>query len=225
MNDEQLVEQLVERVWRQLQASPGFAASQQVVKAAGPIQIELEASGRHIHVSREHADQLFGKGVALTPIADLSQPGQFVCKERIGVVGPKGEFGAVVILGPERSETQVEVSATDATTLGVKPPVRLSGDLAGTPGIKLVGPVGSVELDHGVMVAKRHIHMHPSFADAHGLSDRQVVSVRIAGERAVTFDNTVLRVSPNFATYMHIDYDEANACGFKKGMVGTILVA
>jgi propanediol utilization protein len=176
-------------------------------------------------VTREHADILFGKGVALTPIADLSQPGQFVCKERIGVIGPKGEFGAVVILGPERAETQVEISATDATLLGVKPPVRLSGELAGTPGISLVGPAGSVELDHGVMVAKRHIHMHPSFAEKYGLSDRQVVSVRIAGERAVTFDNTVLRVSPNFATYMHIDYDEANACGFKKGMVGTILVS
>jgi propanediol utilization protein len=139
------------------------------------------------------------------------------------VVGPKGEFGAVVILGPERAETQVEISATDALMLGVKPPVRLSGDLAGTPGIRLVGPAGTVELDHGVMVALRHIHMHPDFAARYGLHDRQVVSVRLEGEREVTFGNTVLRVSPNFATYMHIDYDEANACGFKKGMTGTII--
>jgi propanediol utilization protein len=162
--------------------------------------------------------------VPLTPVADLSQPGQFVCKERIGVVGPKGEFPAVVILGPERAETQVEISATDALTLGVKPPERLSGSLAGTPGIRLVGPKGSVEVDHGVMVAQRHIHMHPDFARQHGLVDRQVVSVKVWGERAVTFDNVVLRVSPDFATYMHIDYDEANACGFRKGMLGSLIV-
>jgi propanediol utilization protein len=219
VNDEQLVEQLVERVWRQLQA--GAAAAAPIPTAE--IQVELEASGRHIHLTRQHADTLFGKGVPLTPIADLSQPGQFVCAERVGIVGPKGEFARVVILGPERSETQVEISATDALLLGVRPPVRLSGDLVGTPGIRLVGPAGSVELDHGVMVAKRHIHMHPDFAKKYGLNDRQLVSVRVDGERAVRFDNIVLRVSPDFATFMHIDYDEANACGFKKGMRGTIL--
>jgi propanediol utilization protein len=215
MNDEQLVAALIEKVWSKLAASSATVPEVPVV--------QLEASGRHVHVTREHADILFGKGVPLTPIADLSQPGQFVCAERIGVVGPKGEFGAVVILGPERAETQVEISATDALSLGVKPPVRLSGDLADTPGIKLVGPAGEVELDHGVMIALRHIHMHPDFANKYGLHDRQVVSVRLEGERAVTFGNTVLRVSPQFATYMHIDYDEANACGFKKGMTGTII--
>ncbi|MDR1825459.1 MAG: phosphate propanoyltransferase [Bifidobacteriaceae bacterium] len=197
---------------------------QRVLQTLSRPMVELEASGRHVHVSRAAADALFGVGVPLTPVADLSQPGQFVCKERIGVVGPKGEFPAVVILGPERSETQVEISATDALALGVKPPVRLSGSLAGTPGIRLVGPKGAVDVDHGVMIAKRHIHMHPDFAQKHGLMDRQVVSVKVWGERAVTFDNVVLRVSPQFATYMHIDYDEANACGFHKGMLGSLIV-
>jgi propanediol utilization protein len=186
--------------------------------------VTLEASGRHVHVTREDADVLFGVGAALTPVADLSQPGQFVCQERIRVVGRKGTFDSVVILGPERPETQVEISATDALALGVKPPVRLSGSLAGTPGIRLEGPAGAVDLDHGVIIAKRHIHMHPDYADRHGLVNGQEVSVRVWGERAMTFRNVELRVSPKFATFMHVDYDEANACGFAKGMVGDIIV-
>ncbi|MDR1449938.1 MAG: phosphate propanoyltransferase [Propionibacteriaceae bacterium] len=194
-----------------------------VLERLGRPWVEVEASGRHIHVSRAAADILLGPGVPLTPVADLSQPGQFVCQERLRVVGPKGEFGAVVILGPERPETQVEVSATDALALGLKAPLRLSGDLSGTPGLRLVGPAGQVVLDKGVMVARRHIHMHPDFARRHGLADRQIVSVRVWGERGLTFDQVVIRVSPQFATFMHIDYDEANACGFAKGLVGCII--
>jgi len=209
VNDEQLIERLVERVWARLG------------QTAAPV-VELEASGRHIHVTREVADRLFGVGVPLTRVAGLSQPGQFVCAERVTVTGPKGEFGAVVVLGPERSETHVELSLTDARVLGVTPVVRLSGDLVGTPGIRLSGPRGDVTIDRGVMVAKRHIHMNPDFAARWGFTDRQVVRVRVGGARAVTFDEVVLRVSPDFATYMHIDYDEANACGFTKGMRGTI---
>ena len=260
MIDEQLIEQLVERVWARLTAD-GEAAdikakgddphaparnplSTPVAVAAatrvadvtgcnvsqparagfcGTPEIVVEASGRHIHVSRDVADRLLGVGVPLTRVSDLSQPGQFVCAERVAVTGPKGEFGAVVILGPERGETQVELSVSDARTLGVAPVVRLSGDLAGTPGVTLTGPAGQVRLDHGVMVAKRHIHMHTDFAARWGFRDRQVVSVAVGGERGVTFDDVVLRVSPDFATYMHIDYDEANACGFVKGMRGTII--
>jgi propanediol utilization protein len=184
--------------------------------------VQVEASGRHVHVSRPVADALLGPGVALTPVADLSQPGQFVSRERIRVTGPKGSFDSVVILGPERAETQVEISSTDALALGVKPPVRLSGSLAGTPGIRLEGPAGAVQIDHGTIIAQRHIHMHPDFAAQHGFHDRQQVAVRVWGERGVTFNNVMLRVSPDFATYMHIDYDEANACGFTKGMMGSV---
>jgi len=186
--------------------------------------VEVEASGRHLHLSRADADTLLGRGAALTPVHQLTQPGQFTCAEKIRVVGPKGEFAALTIIGPERVQSQVELSATDALVLGVKAPVRLSGDLVGTPGVTLVGPAGRVELREGVMVAKRHIHMHPSFGQCHGIRDKQIVSVRLWGERGVTFNNVAVRLSPDFATYMHIDYDEANACGFRKGMFGTIVV-
>lgn len=211
MNDQQVVDQLVELVW------------QKITQSALPT-VPVEASGRHVHVSRAVADQLLGVGVPLTHVSDLSQPGQFVCGERIGVIGPKGAFEAVVILGPERAETQVEVSVTDARTLGVAPMLRLSGDLAGTPGIKLIGPAGEVSVDHGVMVAQRHIHMHPDFAARFGLRNHQIVSAEVSGDRGLRFDQVALRVSPDFATFMHIDYDEANACGFAKGMKATIIV-
>lgn len=209
-DDQRIVDQMVDLVWAKI------AATNQPM-------VEVEASGRHVHVSRAVADILLGPGVALTRVADLSQPGQFVCAERIGVIGPKGEFPAVVILGPERAETQVELSMTDAKSLGLKPVLRLSGDLAATPGVTLKGPAGQVDIDHGVMVAQRHIHMHPSFAAKWGLRDRQVVSTEVGGPRGVRFDQVILRVSPDFATYMHIDYDEANACGFAKGMKATII--
>jgi len=202
---------IVDRIWTDVD----FRLSRPIV--------ELEASGRHLHLSREDADILFGKGVALTPVRWLSQPGQFTCAEKIRVVGARGEFPAMGIIGPERVRSQVEISATDAMVLGVAASVRLSGDLAGTPAITLVGPAGQVELTEGVMIAKRHIHMDPGFGKRHGIRDRQIVSVRVWSERGVTFNNVVVRLSPDFATYMHIDYDEANACGFHPGMLGTII--
>jgi len=183
-------------------------------------RIPLEASGRHVHLSRTDIDTLFGHGYQLRPRGRLSQPGQFSCEERVRVVGPKGEFPSVVILGPERKETQAEISLTDAKILGVDAPTRLSGDTASTPGIRIEGPKGEVATSHGVIAAKRHIHMTPEDAAAYGVHDGQIVSVRIYGERGTTFHDVILRVSPKFATYMHIDYDEANACGFHKGMVG-----
>lgn len=185
--------------------------------------IPLEASGRHVHLSRAAVDALFGKGYALTQTAELSQPGQFVCRERVRAAGPKGEFPSVVVLGPERHETQVEISRTDAVVLGLNAPVRLSGSIAGSPGIRLAGPAGEIELLSGVIVAERHIHMTPEDASRWGLCDGQTVSVRVFCERPVTFHGVALRVSPKFATYMHIDYDEANACGFRKGMAGIII--
>lgn len=182
--------------------------------------VPLEASGRHVHLCRADIDALFGAGHALERRADLSQPGQFLCRERIKVSGPKGDFGSMAILGPERRESQVELSATDALALGIDAPVRLSGDIAGTPGARLAGPKGEVGLARGAIVARRHIHMEPRYAARCGARDGQIVSVYVCGGRPVTFHGVVLRVSPDFATYMHIDYDEANACGFSKGMLG-----
>ena len=187
------------------------------------LTVEMEASGRHIHLSRAHVDALFGVGYRLTPVKDLSQPGQFACKERVTLVGPKGELNNVVVLGPERGESQVEISLTDAVALGITPPVRLSGDVKNTPGIRLVGPQGQVELENGVIAAKRHIHMTPEDAGRWGVTDNQTVRLKTFTDRPVVFDAVAVRVSPQFRTAVHLDYDEANACGFKKGDRGMIL--
>lgn len=187
------------------------------------LSFEVEASGRHTHLSREAIDALFGPGYQLTKVKDLSQPGQFVCKERITVCGPKGVFQNVVILGPERPASQVEVSLTDSRDLGIKVPVRESGHIDGTPGVVLMNGEKSIHLDKGLIVAKRHIHMTPADAEKNHVANGDIVKVKIAGERGLIFDDVVVRVSPKFATYMHIDYDEANACGFTKGNRGWIV--
>ena len=170
----------------------------------------VETSARHAHVSRAALDVLFGQGHELTNKKDLSQPGQFACEEKIEVVGPKGSV-KMSILGPCRPESQVEVSYTDARALGIVPPVRESGDIAGTPGVKLVGPCGEVELDCGVIVAKRHIHMTPEDAEALGVTDKEIVSVKLNTARPTVYGDVVVRVSPKFALAMHIDTDECNA--------------
>ncbi|MBF0780126.1 MULTISPECIES: ethanolamine utilization phosphate acetyltransferase EutD [unclassified Granulicatella] len=184
---------------------------------------EVEASGRHIHLSQADVDTLFGKGYELTKQKDLSQPGQYACKERITVLGPKGAFHNVVILGPVRPESQVEISLTDGLALGVKAPIRESGDIEGTPGIVLVNGNNVVSLEKGLIVAKRHIHMSPDDARKAGVENKEIVQVKVEGARPLIFDDVVVRVHPNFATAMHIDYDEANACGFTKGMRGRII--
>jgi propanediol utilization protein len=186
------------------------------------IFIEMEASGRHVHVTQEQAQLLFGHG--LTPERPLSQPGQWVAKERVTVIGPKGEFRNVAVLGPARKEAQVEISLTDGRTLGITPPVRLSGDVKNTPGARLVGPNGQVELQNGVIVAKRHIHMSPEDARNFGVTDGQEVSLKTYTGRQLIFENVPVRVKPDFATYAHFDYDEANACGMKDGDLGRILL-
>ena len=183
--------------------------------------IELEASGRHVHVTKEQANILFGH--ELTPKRPLSQPGQFLANERVTVIGPKGEFHNVAVLGPERSEAQVEVSLTDGRSLGITPPVRMSGSVAGSPGCTLVGEKGRVTIDHGVIAAQRHIHMTPEDAKAMGVKDKQNVRLQVFTERPVIFEDGAVRVREDFATYVHLDYDEANACGFQNGDLGRIL--
>lgn len=184
----------------------------------------IETSARHVHVTKETLEILFGAGYQLTKKKDLSQPGQFACEERVQVIGTKGSFPAVSILGPERPENQVEISASDARSIGVVAPVRESGDIAGSGACKLVGPKGEVELKEGVIVAKRHIHMTPEDAENYGVQDKQVVSVEIkSAERSLVFGDTVVRVSPKYALAMHIDTDESNAVMAPAGTLGTIL--
>lgn len=202
----EIVEEVVKRIQQQQQNT-----------------FEVEASGRHVHLSRQEIDALFGPGYQLTKVKDLSQPGQFVCKERITVAGPKGLFQNVVILGPERSESQVEVSMTDTRILGINAPVRESGKTEGAPGVTLMNGSAVVTLSHGLIVAKRHIHMTPEDALKNKVSNSQIVQVKVEGTRPLIFDDVVVRISPRFATYMHIDYDEANACGLTKGARGYIL--
>ena len=174
----------------------------------------VEVSARHVHLSKEDVAVLFGEGKKLTYVRDLSQPGQFVCEERVDIVGPKRTISNVVILGPERKESQVEVSMTDCFTLGAIGPVRESGDLEGSAPITLKGPAGELKLDKGLIVAKRHIHMTPADAAAAGVADKDIVKVVTGGNgRKLVFDDVVIRVSEKFATAMHIDTDESNAAG------------
>lgn len=180
--------------------------------------VPVEASGRHVHLSRKDVECLFGVGYQLTKDRDLSQPGQYACKERVSVTGPKGTIQNVVVLGPEREETQVEVSFTDGLALGLQPPVRLSGDIKDTPGAILSRNGKQLTLQQGVIVAKRHVHVAKKDADALGVHDKETVSIEILSSRPVVLKDTVVRVSESFATYAHIDYDEANACGFEKGV-------
>lgn len=183
--------------------------------------LEVEASGRHVHLTEEQAQILFGH--PLTNVRPLSQPGQYVCAERVTLVGPKGKLERVAVLGPARKEAQVEVSRTDAYTLGIHAPVRLSGHVEGTPGITLVGDRGQVDLQQGVMVAQRHIHMTPEDAALQGLKNGDTVSLRCLSDRPMILQGVSVRVSPQFATFAHIDLDEANACGHKKGDLGMIV--
>ncbi len=188
------------------------------------MKIMVETSARHIHVTKEVLVTLFGKDAVLTKKKDLSQPGQFVCTEKVTVVGPKGEM-AMSILGPERSATQVEISLTDARKLGISAPVRESGDIEGTPGCKLVGPAGECQIECGVIAAKRHIHLDTLSAEKAGLKDKQIVSVRVGtpGQRELTFDNVVVRVSDSYAPAMHIDTDESNAAGLAGTVDGEVI--
>ncbi|WP_374712074.1 phosphate propanoyltransferase [Symbiobacterium terraclitae] len=184
----------------------------------------INVSARHVHLSPAHVEALFGPGYQLTVKKELMQPGQFAAEETVAVIGPKGSFPKVRVLGPARGASQVEISATDARTLGIPAVVRLSGNIAGTPGVILEGPKGRVELTEGVIVAARHIHMTPADAARYGVTDRQVVRVKTNGGRPLTFDDVIVRVRDDMALEMHIDTDEANAAGIKDGDIGEILL-
>ncbi|MFC5532537.1 phosphate propanoyltransferase [Cohnella yongneupensis] len=186
-------------------------------------KVPIGVSARHIHLSSEHVKQLFGDGAELTVFKPLSQPDQYAANETVAVHGPKGSFAKVRILGPVRKESQLEVSRTDAFALGVNPPVRESGKIEGTPGIRIVGPAGEVTLDKGVIVAARHIHFHTLDAERWGIKDKQILRVRVGGDRGVVFEQVLARVSEQFALDMHIDTDEGNAAGLATGEFGEII--
>ena len=187
-------------------------------------KVLVETSARHVHVTAADLATLFGADAVLTKKKDLSQPGQFASMERVDIVGPKGEMKGVSILGPVRPASQVEIALTDARKLGIAAPIRESGDIAGTPGCKLVGPKGEVELKEGVIAAKRHIHFTPAEAAEAGVQDKQVVSVKVDTDgRSVIFGDVVVRVSEKFSAAMHIDTDESNAAGISGAVYGEIL--
>ncbi len=186
-------------------------------------KILIETSARHVHVTKEHLEILFGKGATLTHKKDLSQPGQFACEERVRIEGPKRALDGVSILGPERPATQVEISLSDARSIGVAAPIRESGDVAGSAACKIVGPAGEVEISEGVIVAKRHIHLTPADAEKFGVADKEIVQVKVEGDRALIFDEVVCRVSEKFAPAMHVDTDESNAAALSGVVYGEII--
>ncbi len=187
-------------------------------------KVTVGISARHIHLSRADMDTLFGPGSELTFVKALTQPGQFSAEEQVTLVGPKREIKKVRVLGPLRPRTQIEISRTDAFTLGLKPPVRDSGDVAQSAPITIVGPKGKIDLPEGAIIAKRHIHMTPKDAQELGLKEKDIVSVRVAeGDRSLIFDQVLVRVNENFALDFHVDTDEANAAGIKNGQLVEIL--
>ncbi|KAB3533265.1 phosphate propanoyltransferase [Alkaliphilus serpentinus] len=181
------------------------------------MKLPIALSNRHIHLSKEDIHTLFGEGYQLQLLKDLKQPGQFAAVEKVDIVGPRGEIKGVRVLGPARNKSQIEVSLTDSFILGVKPPVRDSGDLLDSPGLKIVGPKREVTLDVGVILASRHIHMHTDDAVKFGVHDKDRVRVRTFGERALVFENVLVRVHPTYALEMHVDVDEGNAAAVKNG--------
>lgn len=212
MNEDEIARLIVQEVVkhvRDLEARSGGSGTKP--------QLTIALSARHCHLSPADLAALFGPGYELTKMKDLSQPGQFAAHETVELIGPRGKFPRVRILGPARGRSQVEISITDAVALGIPPVVRLSGDHRETPGAVLRGPKGEVTLPAGVIVAARHIHMHTSDAEAFGVRDGQVVKVRTHGPRALIFDNAICRVSPNFRLEMHVDFDEGNAAGARDG--------
>mgnify|MGYP000908795693 CR=1 FL=1 len=188
-------------------------------------EVLVEISARHAHVTDEHLEILFGKGATLTPKKELSQPGQYACAEKIDVVGPRSTIKGVTILGPTRPITQIEVSLTDARTLGVQAMVRMSGSIEGTNGCTLVGPKGEVTIKEGLIAAKRHIHLNENEAKEFDLQDGEEVLVKITSdqERSLTFDEVIIRIKDSFVAAMHIDTDEANAAGMSQSVMGEII--
>ena len=186
-------------------------------------EVKIGLSNKHLHLQKEHIEILFGKGHELTPTKPLVQPGQFACEEKVDIVGPKNTLKGIRVLGPARPETQVELAMTDARTIGIKAPVRESGKLEGTPGCKIVGPCGEVEIDHGVIVALRHVHLSPAQAEEAGVKDKDIVSIKIEGERGLVFNNVLVRSGDAHEREVHLDTDEGNAAGCGPDAVCTII--
>ncbi|WP_430060515.1 phosphate propanoyltransferase [Neobacillus sp. NRS-1170] len=210
--NEQAIRTVVEEVIQQL-----------LTKNSRESTIPMAVSARHCHLSQTDLETLFGKGYELTKKADLSQPGQFAANETVVIVGPRGSIEKVRILGPARSLTQVEVSRTDAVKLGVNPPVRESGNIAGSAPITLVGPKGSIFKNEGLIIAQAHIHMHPEDAAYFAVENGEYVRIRTEGERPVSFEKVLIRVSPRYRLEMHIDTDEANAGFITSGQAGFLV--
>ena len=185
--------------------------------------IIVETSARHVHLTEENVEILFGKGHKLTKLKTLSQPTEFSCEERVDIVGPKREIKNVIILGPPRQATQIEVSLTDARNLGVEAPIRESGDVAGSAPCKIVGPCGSIDISEGVIVAKRHVHLRPEDAEKFGVNNGDIIKVKVKSVRTTVFDDVVVRVRDTFMPAMHIDTDEANACASSGNVEGEII--
>lgn len=187
------------------------------------MQVTIEGSGRHVHVTKEVLETLFGAGYELEVKKYLSQPGEFASNSKVDVKGPKGEHKGVSVIGPCRAVTQVELSFTDARAIGLNCPIRESGDIAGSAPCTLTGPEGSVDLSEGAIIAKRHLHLTPEDAERFGVSDKEIVQIKVGGDRGLIFDEVVARVSPKYATYAHIDYDEINAAALFGDMRGNVL--
>jgi len=188
------------------------------------MSLPIALSNRHLHLSKEDIETLFGAGYELIKLKDLSQPGQYAAVEKVDIVGPKGTIKGVRVLGPARPKTQIEISLTDSFILGVNPPVRDSGDLANSPGVKIVGPKGEVALSEGVIIASRHIHMHTTDAEKFGVVDKQRVKVRTSGDRALIFEKVLVRVHPTYALEMHVDVDEGNAASVRNGDLVELII-
>jgi acetate kinase len=201
----------------------GYQAMAQAISRREDKKIPIEVSAHHVHLSKDVMDVLFGPGSELSRRSDLSQPGQFACQETINLIGPKGRVERIRVLGPLREKSQVEISMTEEFKLGIKAPIRASGDLAGSPGTTLEGPRGTYRLPEGVICSFRHIHMSPEDALAFGLKDRDMVSVKVEGERTLVFGDVLVRVHPDFRLSMHIDTDEANAANIQTGKEGVLV--
>jgi putative phosphotransacetylase len=217
MNENEIRE-IVERVFEKRRAADGAAKDE----AAGS-KILIEASARHVHLTKEAVENLFGSGEKLNCVRELSQPGQFLSDKRVKIISPKGIIENVAVLGPERPSVQVELSLTDCRALGIDAPVNMSGDMSDAADVFISGEKGVIFARESAIAAKAHIHLRPRDAEAHGVSDNQHVKVKVGGRRPLTFDDVVIRVSEDYAPAMHIDFDEANACRLEKGMEGTII--
>jgi putative phosphotransacetylase len=215
MNEKDLAKIIRETTLKVLEGSQGDTAR-------NDSEIPIAASNRHIHLSKIALERLFGRGYQLQKLKDLSQPGQFAAKETVTLIGPKGKLMKVRVLGPARGDTQAEISLTDGFAIGQVPPIRDSGDIEGTPGITIQGPKGQLKLNKGLICAARHIHMHTSDAERFQVENGERVQVKVSGDRGLTFDNVLIRVSDRYALEMHIDIDEANAAQIKNGQLGTI---